>query len=196
MAERMAAEIHVGGKITTELAEALCGCIRTAGVQPEYGGGRFEPQNASELIQAKEGDHLRFYDDEATWGEFNDLEEFLQEHEIPFDRYSDGRYEYDCELKQFRPGIGVLVCITNKSGLPVIEAVSLKPVERAMQRLPAEFKKLGLSLAGLWKRIARIERLLRQKLPDEMPRLPPFRIVSTKSLIKNRKNPPPSQSKG
>ncbi|MBN2579379.1 MAG: hypothetical protein JXB10_10340 [Pirellulales bacterium] len=187
MAERMAAEIHVGGKMTTELAEELCGFVCAAGVQPEYGGGRFEPQNPEELLQAKDGDYLRFYDDEASWGEFADLEEFLQGHGIPFDRYSDGKYEYDCELKWFRPGIGVSFCITTKAGLPVVEAVSIKPVLRALQRLPGEFKKKGLSMAGLWKRIERIEKLLRRKLPDEMPRLPPFRILSRKGSGRIRK---------
>jgi hypothetical protein len=189
MAERMAAEIHVGGKITPELAEELCGCLRTAGVQPEYGSGHFEPQNASELLQAKDGDHLRFYDDEATWGEFADLEEFLEEHGIPFDRYSDGKYEYDCEVKRFRPEIGVSICVTNKSGLSMVEAVSLKPVERALKRLPVEFKNKGLSMAGLWKRIERIEKLLRKKLPDEMPRLPPFRIIVPKRPNRIRNSP-------
>jgi hypothetical protein len=189
MAERMAAEIHVGGKITPELAEELCGCICTAGVQPEYGGGHLEPQNIEELLQAQDGDHLRFYDDEATWGEFADLEEFLQEHGIPFNRYSDGKYEYDCVLKKFRPGIGVSVCTTTKAGIPVVEAESIKSVQRALNRLPTEFKKKGLSMAGLWQRIERIEKLLRRKLPDEIPPLPPFRILSQKRPNRIRKSP-------
>jgi len=49
--------------------------------------------------------HLEREDTEARWGQFEELETYLVEQAIPFDRLSDGRYEYSPELRQFRPAI-------------------------------------------------------------------------------------------
>ncbi|NMP24937.1 hypothetical protein [Sulfobacillus harzensis] len=40
---------------------------------------------------------------EAPWGEFADLEAALVKAGIAFNRYSDAKYEYDAEVRYFRP---------------------------------------------------------------------------------------------
>ena len=42
-------------------------------------------------------------------GYYTDWEEFCREHNLPFARFSDGKYEYDPEMVEFRPDL------TNKS---------------------------------------------------------------------------------
>jgi hypothetical protein len=56
---------------------------------------------------------LRLCHDEARYGAFETLETFLHEHDIPFDRYSDGRYEYDPLWTCFRPGQDLREFVTN-----------------------------------------------------------------------------------
>ena len=43
-----------------------------------------------------------FSDDQARYGQFEELEKFLRQHDIHFDRKSDTKYEYDGETVIFR----------------------------------------------------------------------------------------------
>ena len=95
MADRMAGEIWIGGTISPALAEELCAVVRDTGASLEWGGGVFAPDSVAELLEANDDGHLHLYDDDRAWGEFADLEEFLREHKIPYDRQTASRYEYD-----------------------------------------------------------------------------------------------------
>lgn len=82
MSERIAAEIEIGGKVHRSVAEELCGVIATERCSLEWGGIQFQPKTVDELLAARHdnGDGrltIELYDDEASWGEFEDLEEFL-----------------------------------------------------------------------------------------------------------------------
>ncbi len=48
---------------------------------------------------------LYFLDDQARYGEFEYLEPCLQEHNIPYDRWSDSYAEFDSEYVCWRPEI-------------------------------------------------------------------------------------------
>jgi len=79
MSERIAAEIQIGGKVRRSVAEELCDVISTERVSLDWGGSPFQPKTIDELLAARHdnGDGLltlRLYDDEASWGEFDDLE--------------------------------------------------------------------------------------------------------------------------
>lgn len=51
------------------------------------------------------GRHFIFADSQASYGQFTDLEDFLQDEGISFDRHSDAHYEYDGEIRYWRPGM-------------------------------------------------------------------------------------------
>ena len=86
MSERMAAQIWIGGKVPTQLVDGLCGEIDAEGVALDWGAGRFAPKTAEELLQARvdcEGAAVLYLcDEQASWGRFDSLEGFLQEHGI------------------------------------------------------------------------------------------------------------------
>lgn len=99
MPDRIGAKILIGGELPKALVEGLCEAISFDQPSLEWGGSDFEPQNAT-----KDG-LLCLYDDEAAWGEFDAIERFCIEHEIEFDRDSEGKYEYDPESQRFRKGM-------------------------------------------------------------------------------------------
>ena len=84
MAERMAAQIWIGGRLSANQVDELCGAIATEGVSLDWGDRRFCPSTPQDLLQARVEHHdsrvLWLCDGQASWGEFDDLESFLQEH--------------------------------------------------------------------------------------------------------------------
>ena len=109
MANRMAAQIWIGGTLSANQVEELCGAITTEGVLLEWGEGPFCPKTPRDLLQASiehnHGRALRLCDDQASWGEFADLESFLQEHAIPYTRHGESGDGYNGEIVEYRPEI-------------------------------------------------------------------------------------------
>src|SRR5436853_6904389 len=110
MSDYIAAEIKIGGRIPTALVPALCEAIAEQRLSLEWGDCVFQPHSAIDLLEAATNVDgvrmLRLYDDDAAWGEFPELEAFLEKHEIPFDRFHEGKFDTNPRLQQFRPGVG------------------------------------------------------------------------------------------
>lgn len=53
MADRMAAEIQICGKISRAVVPELCSALQSANVSLEYGGGRLRPESADDLLTAR-----------------------------------------------------------------------------------------------------------------------------------------------
>ena len=84
MADYMAGEIHIGGKVRRSVVQALCTAITKSGASLEWGGSQCRLNTPDELLGARSGDAnepllLKLYDDQARWGEFAELETFLRE---------------------------------------------------------------------------------------------------------------------
>ena len=47
---------------------------------------------------------VELIDTEARWGEFEELENYLRENEIPYTRYTEGGYDSDHCYVHYRPG--------------------------------------------------------------------------------------------
>ncbi|WP_240416551.1 hypothetical protein [Paenibacillus periandrae] len=104
--------------------------------------GRY-PKRIWERMNSLIGGHFeefenvyQFEDAEAINGEFSDLEEFLIEQGIPFDRKSVGFCEIQPEHRIFRPGIIDRVLIQNNAGETYITTDFLRLV--LQQQIPAE----------------------------------------------------------
>jgi hypothetical protein len=176
----MAAEIWIGGKIPASLVPDLCTAISDEGVCVEWADARVHPSGADELTQAIKANAqgvrlLWFCDDQACCGEFDVLESFLQEHGIPFDRKSAGRYEYDPQNVCFRPGHGLVRCPANSAGESVVAVSELTPVNEllsaAIELSESESK------VDCWSLVKTAQRLLSDQLPS-VPPLEPFEIES------------------
>jgi len=176
MADRFPGEITIGGKVPCALLGQFLGAVAsTCAFVGGYEGAPFDGRTAEDLRGALDEDgHLRLADPEARYGQFDDLEGFLQEHGIPFDRHSDARYEFDAMNVMFRPGMERPVEVaSNNAGDSLTDADALRPVARELARLATA----GLTKDELLAAVAKASRDLDALLPPEVGPLPPLEIV-------------------
>src|SRR5581483_815343 len=167
------------GKLDPKLVPQLCDAIALEQVALDWGEGSFDPGTAGDLLAAltprKKVRLLRLCDDQARWGRFEQLEDFLVGHGISFDRSSDGKFEYDPELVVFRPGNDPRSIGTNAAHEPVVTepAVSeaLAQLTSALELFTKGHVDQGLAIAH------RVHRRLSEALPARYPALRSFEIT-------------------
>jgi hypothetical protein len=182
MADHMAAEIHIGGKIRRSVAQALCKVIARAGVSLEWGGGQYRPDAPDDLLPARSAAPgepllLKLYDDQARYAEFDSLETFLRKHGIPYSRWGEGKYEYDPEVVVFRPGRKLLSWPTNHDQQPVVSAFQLTPIEAKLTNLVEALKRGKAEAVEVIAQIEDIRQQLRAELPPAVPAMESLEIV-------------------
>ena len=163
MSERMSGWIQIGGKLQRSQAEQLCTAISTDRVSLDWGDATFEPKSPEQLMAARKDERLWLCDNEASWGEFPDLEEACRELRLAYTRCSDGASVYDAERVDWRPGMESplsRIC-SNESGKKIL--VAEESVRNALETLEA-----GNAPTA--------KRLL-QSLCHSIPPVPPFEIV-------------------
>ena len=102
MSDRMPAEIWVGGK----LPRSLLSEFPISDLRVDWDENPVDATSEEGILSARdESGLLHFADTEAAYGEFAELEGWLREHNIPFQRQSSGRYEYDACFVEFRPDL-------------------------------------------------------------------------------------------
>ncbi|MEQ1725884.1 MAG: hypothetical protein ABL882_08160 [Sphingopyxis sp.] len=84
MADRVSANIIIGGDITPEQFEALTHLIGDEDLRIEWDGDPFTP----DMIEA--GEPLSLCAHEVSWGNFNALEQYCCDQRIPYRRWSGG----------------------------------------------------------------------------------------------------------
>ncbi len=109
-------EITIGGPIPAEHLPELLRLLDHAGVLPD----------GDDLRKYLDKGHLFFRDAEASYGCFRTLEDFLQAHDIEFDRWSDGTYEYAPEMVTFRKGGESRTWPTDRDGQRVVRACDVE----------------------------------------------------------------------
>ncbi len=176
MADRLSTVIWIGGDIPQQLVPALCEAIREEGVVLDGGTRPFQPQTAKDLLApVPQGETLGLYHERAAGGCFEQLEKFLEQHRIAFRRRCEGRYEYDPQFVEYRPGYGPVILETNAGGYPVVLARDLVPVrhllEAALDSAEDQPDSRVLSL------VQTALKGLREQMPPELPPLEPFRVV-------------------
>jgi hypothetical protein len=181
MADYMPGEILIGGPIRADLVPSLCQAITAQGVARDWNDADFFPESGEELLAAREDIQgvllLHLCDVEASFGQFAELETFLEEHGISFRRRSDAKYEFDAELVEFRPGIGQVRFLTNASGKPFVPLADLAAVATALDQ--AASAATGESTAELMVQLQEIQRLAKDRLPLAVPPLKTLEIVET-----------------
>jgi hypothetical protein len=167
MSERMATWIAIGGNLPQALLPELCKAISDEQLSREWGGKPFEPTDADDLKDAiDELGQLFLCHEEATGGAFDNLETFLRQSGLPYNRHAAAKYEYDTQLVQFRPGLGVLNHLASEDGRPLVEQSEVQKIREALQAGNAEE---ALTLA--------------EKLCPKRPQLPPFQIVDQSVVL-------------
>ena len=182
MSETIAAEIRVGGKVAASLVPQLCQRIAQEVVALDWGEGRFSPMTREDLLEAREDRDgvllLCLYDDQARWGEFAELETFLREHGLAFERLSDAKYEYSAQVASFRPKTGLVELTTDPQHRPIVLAEELEPLGMSLSRVIRQIEQGDVQKA--LRAAKRGERLLKRLLPLKVPPLEPFEIVAVK----------------
>ena len=178
MSEHMPACIKIGGRLSRRLIPGLCQAIEQEQVSLEFGDGCFAPGTAKDLLAARIEDGgalvLQLCDDQARWGWFEILEQFLRDHCLPFDRQTDANFAYGACLTQYRPGRTVRNVPTDSEGRPVVETAAVRPAALQLAQAIRQFE-----LAPKRRRLEpfrRAHRLLKQALGPPVPPLPSFSI--------------------
>lgn len=120
MSDRFPGDITIGGDIPRRLLDSLAEIIASEGVSIDwqYTLDKAAVRAAIEDAVAHK-ETVRFTDDEACYGGFEALEDFLVEHGIHFDRHSDARYEYDGENAYYR-GVRVIAMLAGQNSDPLV----------------------------------------------------------------------------
>ena len=178
MSDYMAAEIRIGGSILQSTVAPLCDAICQQNVSLEWGDSLFVPTSAVELLDAcQEIDGvklLRLCDDQATWGEFDELEEFLQQRLVSYRRHRDGKFEHDSEVVEYRSHLGLVRTLASKSSEELVPLQPVREAESLIEVAAAHFKDKRLD-AGR-KLVHQAVQHLQKHLPPVVPPLQHFEI--------------------
>ncbi len=171
MADHFPGTIQIGGPVPRALVPALNEVIAAAGVSLEWGGALFTPETVDHLTGAVDPDTklLHIYDEQALYGAFADLEEWLVKNSIAFDRQSDARYEFDGLAASFRSGTGEVEHTATQNGDPTVRLAELERIREFLRAALAERspEKVRGALAAL-----------DEVMGPEIPPLEPFVITN------------------
>lgn len=175
MSDRVAAKIEIGGKIPAKLISGLLKAITTDAPRVDWGGPEFEPKNATALVQRVQANAeglLKLYDEEASGGTFEAIEDYCCEYGIAFNRHSSACADDDAELCWFRAGMAEKATRLATEGAE--ELVLREPVAKVLEELRAA-------------RYAEATTQLQELLGDDIPPLLPFVIVKGTSRGRSAK---------
>ena len=179
MSERLATEIWIGGKVRRRTARRLCQVIGRQNVSLEWGDAWFRPSEPEELLAALEAvdgtQLLRLCDEQAPWGQLEALEAFLVRNRIPFRRHSEGKYEYDPQIVEYRPGRKLVCLNTNHSGESLVPLAVIRQAQVELHHTVASLRRGELSQAKT--ALRRVLKQLQDQLPPRLPRLPTFDVI-------------------
>jgi hypothetical protein len=140
MSDYVPAWIEIGGPVPSKLVPKLINCIQSGALRDDFEGGTIQAHSANELLDlALDGDGnlgtLKLYDERARNGQFEQLEAFLEEHDVAFNRHSDAGAEFSSEVVRFRAGWPApTVTLTDACGR---EVILTEHVVEALQMLRA-----------------------------------------------------------
>lgn len=173
MSDYFPAEMQIGGALCltppkgrkksewTDQIQTFLSLVRDQNA--DYEGNPHHATTPRELIEELNSDgFLTVADAEASWGEFEELEEMCRDLGLSYNRQSDQYAEYMGEMVWWRPGMKeVGSCLCDNEGRPIVRAA---PVREALGEL------LGTP------NIEKATALLTEALPPEIPVLPAFEI--------------------
>ena len=174
MADWMTAEIWIGGKLPRQLVPEM----PIEGLWTDWYGTPcvVDPDKLMEIANENNG-YLHLIDVEAPYGELPELEEWLQQHELPFRRFSDGKYEHDTVIVESRPDLENWPWrrqLASKAGNPLTDATAIAAVLQRMKPFvdaekPPSFEE--------WLKFRKVYEELRSAVPEPFPPMPKFEVV-------------------
>jgi len=128
-------EIEIGGILDRLFLPEFLTTLQGASVCLGWNSDLFAPESEQQLLQALDrSHHLHFYNSLALEGEFDLLETWLVQHQLPFRRTSKGSTLYQAERVEFRRGLTTPQCMTiDGSGQDLIARDELRAVYRYLK---------------------------------------------------------------
>lgn len=195
MSDRMYGKIEIGGTISDpKVVEGLDEALRYEGLID----GTQILENPDSMKEAYDGYTISFEDYESTGGQFSNLEEYLEDNNIPFIRKSDAKYEYSPEIKISLPGKDTAIFITDNNHNIVIQTSYLYTLMDFVMKVKNDTAPLHINEDddATKQHVVKIllddpDRdafsVLREVLEKEFPRnqteLPPFNIEKDGALL-------------
>ena len=176
MSDRMAAEIWIGGKLPRSLLEEF----PISDLRLDWDNNCLASSDEADILAGRNEDGLlHFADVEAAWGEFEELEGWLREHNLPFRRRSEGKYEHAPELVAFRPDLKgkrnrAVYTLTSPEGAPMVFASEVEAITTRMAKLAGDRRRSAAQRLQAWEKL--LHKLI-LVLPPTLPPLPRFEIV-------------------
>ena len=162
MGDYFAGRIEIGGPLRSNVLNSLIEAILNSDRLSLIGYGD-EPATDETLRMAfQTGPTVTLYDDQAPYGEFEELEAFLVRRRIHFDRLSDARYEYNAELVRYRGRGQPVVFPSNTDGQMLVKVEEVLRILRN-RRFTADRK-----LQAVWMLVD----------PPEAAPLTPIQLIS------------------
>ena len=168
MSDRIATEIRIGGQVKRDLVPALLEAIEREGLEEEWGMDLPHLENEQDLLKHCNKDGvLWFCASSAVWGELPDLEAFLVENGITFDRHHGPYADYSGETRRYRPGMKEPIAyLADDGGNFLIEATAVKDVRHCLKSTRGK--------RGVRGALRKLDRLL---AGTDIPDLAPFLIA-------------------
>jgi len=170
MADRFAGEIHIGGTLRVadrdpdDVSEFLGECSEQPTDWGESGQRDALTVDTIEQVIDQDTGWITFRNDQARYGEFEELEGLCRQLGLSYDRTSDARYEHNGESARWRPGMErPLVENADQSGKPMVHC---ECIEACLATLKAG-------------RIAEGIKALEELVPEVAP-LPRFEVDARK----------------
>ena len=137
------------------------------------------PETAEDLLAACQeedgGRRLWLCNIEANYGRLDVLEQFLLRSQISFRHKSDAKYEYDAEIIEYRPRIGLVSYSTDNSGQPLVPLETMTSIMEAIDKATNTAE--GQTALELLRRLRNLQQLVHETMPPLVPPLEPFEIV-------------------
>jgi hypothetical protein len=181
MSDTMTVHITLGGRVPRLLVPELCAVIRSQSVALDWDQEWFQPEAEQDLLNAcasADGPTPLFLCDHcAPWGEFRELQEFLVQHQLPFDRQHDAKFEFSSELLCFRPEMGSFHFLTNSDERIVVLAENLLPAVELLKQVQRHLLRGATQDAEAL--VRHCLATLKEHLPRDLPAVPPLEIVAS-----------------
>lgn len=134
MSDRIPAKIEIGGVVYPNFLDEFISEVNNSNGQRfnDWGGARADIKMTKELKEYIHDGYFTLVDDEASFGEFEELENFCRDHNLSYRRATSAKYEYNAEVAVWIPGMHEpLIFATNEgeeemvSGLEVRRAIAI-----------------------------------------------------------------------
>ena len=174
MADHMSAYIELGGLLPEDKVRHLAEQIASQG-GPQWGEYYADDEARLEADIRTASSQVRsfvLYDEEAAWGQFDEVESVCRDLDLTYRRHNCAKYEYDASWHWWLPALDEpAYCLSSQDGAALIEADEFRQQLGAASHKALRLTSLDVAIESL---VANLEDWLALRKP---PDIPPLEII-------------------